>query len=285
MKIKHIAGGAFLLNTLPFGSTYAISKEVLEHVDPILISFCEMITLALPALIILACSWFHMTRQAVQSGFILGSCLCFGLFMLSVALRYNTAAGTAFFPVLNGLLAALFTWVFLRQPITKTTWMAAIVFVCPSRKARSGSSPGPPEDAHQKSACQRMLLENMVLDQLKSLLLFFGDDMGVILLDAHTQASPSKLRDALLTQFAPRPFWIVHGAYCHSLRPSPDAGVNASSKVTSLVCMSIPFVTDSVKRRIFWGLRKLPPKSVLPGVSRLRRMKSGRTPSSPGSNG
>jgi drug/metabolite transporter (DMT)-like permease len=129
MKIKHITGGAFLLNTLLFGSYYAISKEVLGRVDPIVFSFCEMMTLVPPALIILVCSWRHMTRQAVKSGFVLGSCLCLGLFMLSVALRYNTATGTAFFPALNGLLAALFTWVFLRQPITKTTWFAGIVSV------------------------------------------------------------------------------------------------------------------------------------------------------------
>jgi drug/metabolite transporter (DMT)-like permease len=129
MKIKHITGSAFLLNTLLIGSYYAISKEVLGRVDPIVFSFCEMMTLVPPALIILVCSWRHMTRQAVKSGFVLGSCLCLGLFMLSIALRYNTATGTAFFPALNGLLAALFTWVFLRQPITKTTWFAGMVSV------------------------------------------------------------------------------------------------------------------------------------------------------------
>ncbi len=129
MKTKHITGSAFLLNTLLIGSYYAISKEVLGRVDPIVFSFCEMMTLVPPALIILACTWRHMTRQAVKGGFVLGSCLCLGLFMLSIALRYNTATGTAFFPALNGLLAALFTWVFLRQPITKTTWFAGMVSV------------------------------------------------------------------------------------------------------------------------------------------------------------
>jgi drug/metabolite transporter (DMT)-like permease len=129
MKIKHVAGGAFLLNTFLFSSYYAISKEVLGRVDPIVFSFCEMMTLIPPALIILACTWRHMTRQAVKNGFVLGSCLCLGLFTLSVALRYNSATGTAFFPALNGLLAVLFAWLFLRQPITKTTWFAGIVSV------------------------------------------------------------------------------------------------------------------------------------------------------------
>jgi sugar diacid utilization regulator len=64
---------------------------------------------------------------------------------------------------------------------------------------------------------QRILAENMVLDQLKSSLLFLGDDIGVILLDAYSEQQPSRLRDALLTQFAPHPLWIVYGARYQSL--------------------------------------------------------------------
>jgi len=52
---------------------------------------------------------------------------------------------------------------------------------------------------------------------LKSSLLFLGDDIGVILLDEYTERDPSKLREALLTQFAPHPLWIVHGTRYYSL--------------------------------------------------------------------
>jgi sugar diacid utilization regulator len=69
----------------------------------------------------------------------------------------------------------------------------------------------------KKSARQRMMVENIVLDQLKSPLLFFGDDIGVILLDKQAQPEPSKLREALLTVFAPHPLWIIYGARYHSL--------------------------------------------------------------------
>jgi sugar diacid utilization regulator len=68
----------------------------------------------------------------------------------------------------------------------------------------------------KKSVRQRMLVENIVLDQLKSPLLFFGDDIGVILLDKDTELQPSRLRETLLTQFAPHPLWIVYGARYHS---------------------------------------------------------------------
>jgi hypothetical protein len=69
----------------------------------------------------------------------------------------------------------------------------------------------------RQAARSRMLAENIVLDQLKCPLLFLGDDIGVILLDAYAEQHPARLRDALLTLFAPYPLWIVYGARYHSL--------------------------------------------------------------------
>ncbi|TMC21658.1 MAG: hypothetical protein E6J34_09020 [Chloroflexi bacterium] len=69
----------------------------------------------------------------------------------------------------------------------------------------------------RQAARKRMLVEDIVLAQLKSPLLFLGDDIGIILLGEHAQEEPAKLREALLSQFAPHPLWIVHGAYYHSL--------------------------------------------------------------------
>ncbi len=129
MRMKVVAGCAFLLNTFLFGSYYAVSKEMLGRIDPIVFAFLMMMTLVPPAILILALSWRHMTRAAARSGFLLGSCQCLGLVALSVALKYNSATGTAFFPSLNGLLAALFAWLFLRQPVTRKTWCAGAVSV------------------------------------------------------------------------------------------------------------------------------------------------------------
>ncbi len=129
MKMKTIAGLAFLLNIMLYGSYYSIAKGVLGRVDPIVFTFFTMMTLVPPAILIIACSWRKMTRASVRGGFILGSCLCLGLFTLAVALKYNSATGTAFFPSLNGLLAAIFTWFFLRRPIGKATWLAGVISV------------------------------------------------------------------------------------------------------------------------------------------------------------
>ena len=71
--------------------------------------------------------------------------------------------------------------------------------------------------ATAKAARKRMIAESITLDHLKSPLLFFDDDTGVLLLDEHTMQQPSRIRDALLKHCAPQPLWIVHGARYHSL--------------------------------------------------------------------
>jgi PucR C-terminal helix-turn-helix domain/GGDEF-like domain len=64
----------------------------------------------------------------------------------------------------------------------------------------------------------RSIVERVVLDWLKSPLMFCEDDMAVILLTGQTPQSPARLRDALLNHFGGQPLWIVHGAYYHSLQ-------------------------------------------------------------------
>lgn len=129
MKMKIIACLAFLLNTILFGTYYSVAKEALGRMDPIIFTFFVMTALVPVGLGIIAFSWKNITREVVKSGFVLGSCLCLGLFTVSIALKYNSATSTAFFPSLNGLIAAVFTWLFLRQPITKATWFAGVVSV------------------------------------------------------------------------------------------------------------------------------------------------------------
>jgi drug/metabolite transporter (DMT)-like permease len=129
MKMKIVAGFAFLLNTFLFATYYSVAKEALERIDPIVFTFLVMITLAPVALCILAFNRKQISKDVVKSGALLGSCLCLGLFTLAVALKYNSATSTAFFPSLNGLLAAAYAWLFLRQPIHKVTWFSGAISV------------------------------------------------------------------------------------------------------------------------------------------------------------
>ncbi len=127
--MKLVAGLAFLLNTILFATYYSVAKEALVRIDPIVFSFFEMILLVPAALIIIIFSWKDMSRAVIKRGFLLGSWLCLALFTIAIALKYSSATGTAFFPSLNGFLAALIAWIFLRQPVKKLTWFAGLLSV------------------------------------------------------------------------------------------------------------------------------------------------------------
>jgi sugar diacid utilization regulator len=64
---------------------------------------------------------------------------------------------------------------------------------------------------------KRMIAENVVLDNLKSPLLFFDDDTAIVLLEGQAPQSPSKVRDALLKHYGAHPLWIVYGTRYDSL--------------------------------------------------------------------
>jgi PucR C-terminal helix-turn-helix domain len=68
-----------------------------------------------------------------------------------------------------------------------------------------------------KSVRHRMAAENVVLDCLKSPLMFFEDTMAAVMLEGQAAQTPSKVRDALLKHCGPHPLWIVHSGHYHSL--------------------------------------------------------------------
>jgi drug/metabolite transporter (DMT)-like permease len=127
--MKLVAGLAFLLNTILFATYYSVAKEALGRIDPIVFSFFEMTSLVPVAFCLILFSWKDMNRAVVKRGIFLGSWLCLSLFTIAIALKYTTATSTAFFPSLNGFLAALIAWFFLRQPVIKLTWFAGVLSV------------------------------------------------------------------------------------------------------------------------------------------------------------
>jgi sugar diacid utilization regulator len=69
-----------------------------------------------------------------------------------------------------------------------------------------------------KSADKRMIAQSVVLDTLKSPLMFFADDITIVLLEGQAAQQPSKVRDALLKHCSAHPLWIVDGGHYHSLQ-------------------------------------------------------------------
>ncbi|MDQ6645187.1 MAG: DMT family transporter, partial [Chloroflexota bacterium] len=129
MKVKIVPCLFFLLNTFLFATYYSVSKEALGRIEPIIFSFCEMVTLLPVGICILIMTRKDMSKVVIKRGVILGSLLCLALFTIAIALKYTTATSTAFFPSLNGLLAALIAWLFFRQPSGKVTWFAGTISV------------------------------------------------------------------------------------------------------------------------------------------------------------
>ena len=127
--MKLVAGLAFLLNTFLFATYYSVSKEALGRIDPVIFSFFEMTSLVPIALCVVLISWKDMNRAVVKHGIFLGSCLFLALITIAIALKFSTATSTAFFPSLNGFLAAFIAWIFLRQPVKKLTWLASVLSV------------------------------------------------------------------------------------------------------------------------------------------------------------
>lgn len=129
MRMKTIAGCAFLLNTILFATYYAVAKEALSRIDPIVFTFFEMVSLAPAGLCIILFSWRNITRTVVKRGILLGSMLCLALFTIAIALKYTTATSTAFFPALNGFVAAFVAWALFREPMKGSTWLAGALSV------------------------------------------------------------------------------------------------------------------------------------------------------------
>jgi drug/metabolite transporter (DMT)-like permease len=127
--MKLVACLAFLLNAVLFATYYSVSKEALGRIDPIIFSFFEMTSLVPLALCVMLFSWRDMNRDVVKHGIFLGSWLFLALITIAIALKFTTATSTAFFPSLNGFLAAFIAWIFLRQPVKKPTWLAGVLSV------------------------------------------------------------------------------------------------------------------------------------------------------------
>lgn len=142
MRVKIVPCLFFLLNTFLFATYYSVSKEALGRIEPIIFSFCEMMTLLPVGICILIMTRKDMSKAVIKRGVILGSLLCLALFTIAIALKYTTATSTAFFPSLNGLLAALIAWLFFRQPSGKVTWFAGTISVLGTVLLISNSSMG-----------------------------------------------------------------------------------------------------------------------------------------------
>ena len=127
--MRTIAVVLFSLNPILWGSFYAAGKYSLTFADPFVFSTAELSVAALPALVILAVTWRRLNFQIIRRGVLLGSVLYAGVLTSTWALAYTTATDTAFYPAINGFVAALIAWLVFRKPVGWVTWCAGLMSV------------------------------------------------------------------------------------------------------------------------------------------------------------
>ena len=125
--MKYLAYSSFLFIVMCFGTYYAVTKDALGRINPTIFACGTMLLLFPVALVLCLLMRKDITRDVIRRGSLLGGCLCSVTRLLTVALQYISA--TAFFPCLNGLLAALFTRLVLRRPVPRLTWCEATLAV------------------------------------------------------------------------------------------------------------------------------------------------------------
>jgi drug/metabolite transporter (DMT)-like permease len=127
--MKTLAVLLFSLNPILWGSFYAAGKYSLDFADPFIFSTAELAVAAVPALVILIATWRRLNLQIIRRGLLLGSVLYTGVLASTWALAYTTATDTAFYPAINGFVAALIAWLIFRRPVGWTTWCAGLLSV------------------------------------------------------------------------------------------------------------------------------------------------------------
>lgn len=125
--MRTLAALCFLLNTFLWATFYSVSKEALVRIDPIIFSALEVGILTPIAAGIIFLTRKDVNKESVKRGFFLGTVLSLAVFTTTVALKYTTATNTAFFPSMNGFMAALIAWAILGRPVSRSTWLAGAV--------------------------------------------------------------------------------------------------------------------------------------------------------------
>lgn len=125
--MKFLARGSFLLVTALWGSFYAIAKAALTHVDPIIFTLFEAITLVPLALTLLILQRHTLNQAVLKRGFLLGSCLCIATLTITVSEKFTGATNTAFFPSTGGTFAAIITAIVFGRSLAKSIWAACLL--------------------------------------------------------------------------------------------------------------------------------------------------------------
>ena len=125
--MRSIAFFLLFLNPILWASYYAVTKEVLERVDPLVFGALDMLV-ALPfGIAILFLARRQVNWTVVSRGVLLGGLLALVLVIELFGLDRTTATNSAFIGSLVGFMAILFAFLLLRQRVRGAVWLAGLV--------------------------------------------------------------------------------------------------------------------------------------------------------------
>ena len=127
MRNKKLALAAFCLNPILWASFYVIGKHAIAMSDPLTFSTLELLASTPVALLILFLDRKSITRAAVRSGIYAGASLYAVILLSAGALALTSATETAFFPAINGILAAAIAFAVKRERVFAATWAGGAV--------------------------------------------------------------------------------------------------------------------------------------------------------------
>jgi drug/metabolite transporter (DMT)-like permease len=114
----------FIGNSIIFGCYYPLTKEVLTRWSPLLLIGCAMVLTCSAGVIMLA-RLPHAAmnrRQVFKWAALLGSFYGGTFLLITVALQYTSATETAYFPLLNGLVAVSISRFVLHRTVRWSSW-------------------------------------------------------------------------------------------------------------------------------------------------------------------
>jgi len=127
VRNKKLALAAFCLNPILWASFYVIGKHAIAMSDPLTFSTLELLASTPVALLILFLDRKSITRAAVRSGIYAGASLYAVILLSAGALALTSATETAFFPAINGILAAAIAFAVKRERVFAATWAGGAV--------------------------------------------------------------------------------------------------------------------------------------------------------------
>ncbi|BFH64858.1 DMT family transporter [Paenibacillus azoreducens] len=134
MNRSRLADLSLLIVAMMWGCTFLIVQHAVRVLPPLAFNGVRFIGAAILLALIITC-FYRSQWRLISPGMLLHSCLL-GLFLFmgyafqTVGLLYTTTSNTGFITGLSVVLVPFLALVLLKQPISRFTWLSALLAAC-----------------------------------------------------------------------------------------------------------------------------------------------------------